>query len=114
MIFLIQSSKNTWFDKQIVIRYNIITNMFGMPNSPFEKPAPKGPAKKEEPVRTLREKVTEARREQAQMSPAEREAERLAYIEQLKHGGKVELTPEEREAREERERRARELREQQG
>ena len=87
--------------------------MFGMPNSPFEKPAGK-PAKKEEPVKTLREKVTEARREQARMSPEEREADRQGYIEELKHGGKVELTPEEREAHEERERRARELREQQG
>ncbi|MFY9461849.1 MAG: hypothetical protein WAP51_01460 [Candidatus Sungiibacteriota bacterium] len=65
-------------------------------------------------METLREQVTEARREQAQMTPAEREAERKGYMEELKRGGKVELTPEEQRAHEERERRARELREQQG
>ena len=62
--------------------------MYEMPNSPFEKPAGK-PAKKEEPVKTLREKVTEARREQARMTPAEREAEHRDKIYKTKNKFKI-------------------------
>lgn len=86
--------------------------MYEMPNSPFEKPAGK-PAKKEEPVKTLREKVTEARREQARMTPAEREAERQGYMEELQHQPKMTMTPEEEKAQKERRERAERLREEQ-
>jgi hypothetical protein len=82
--------------------------MFKMSNSPFEK-QPKPATEK-----SLREKVTEALKEQARMTPEEREAERAGYMEELKRGGKVKLTPKEKAAHAERERRARELREQNG
>ena len=60
---------------------------------------------------TLREKVTEARKEQARMMPEGRKSERLGYMEELKHGKKIALTPEEQKARKEREERTRRLKE---
>ena len=77
----------------------------------FENPMQEQREQPADPGKTLREKVTEELREQAQMTPEEREAERLGYMEELKHGKKVELTPEEKKARKAREEGAARLKE---
>lgn len=79
--------------------------------NPFENPMQKREGQTGGDEQTLREKVTEARKEQSRMTPEEREAERLDYMEELKHGKKITLTPEEQKARKEREERANRLKE---
>lgn len=77
----------------------------------FENPMQKREGQPADSGKTLREKVTGELREQARMTPAEREAERLGHMEELKHGKKVELTPEEKAARKAHEERAARLKE---
>ena len=77
----------------------------------FENPMQRREGQPTNPGKTLHEKVTGELREQARMTPEEREAERLGYMEELKHGKKVELTPEEKKARKAREEGAARLKE---
>ncbi|MBI2035300.1 MAG: hypothetical protein HYT12_01305 [Candidatus Liptonbacteria bacterium] len=68
-------------------------------------------SKKEKPKETtLKEKVEKARKDQAAMTDAGREAERGGYMEELKIGV-AKLTPEEQEAHRKSEERAKKLRE---
>ena len=62
-----------------------------------------GPPREEKKDPTLREKVQDALRERANMTPEGRENETIANLEELKIG-KLKLTPEEREAHKEVER----------